>query len=230
MENTPSRVGVPFEPKRTAIVDTVRPSIIQRSVLLVLSMHSTRPVVQRGSGGSAGWPPMRYRSQVPGSRVMPRSRCQVTVSVCPVRGSPRLPWKPLTARSVDSSYVPVGPSKSQATCRSRAWSSRTSRPVSPRDHSTRAGAGAAPGLSSPDGAGAVPGPPPSSSGVRSGDGVSPGNSMCTGERRFPSPSGACTVQPASTAAPATATAIAALPMPVVRTRPSVVSPVCPDVT
>ncbi len=91
------------EPKRTGIVDTVRPSIIQRRVRLDLLMHITRPVMQRGSGGSAGWPPIRYSSQRPGSRVIASSRCQVTVSVTPVFGRPRLPWKPRTASAVRSS-------------------------------------------------------------------------------------------------------------------------------
>ena len=54
-------MGVYDAPKRTAIVRSTLPSTTQRIVLLVLSMHIARPVVQRGSsravgGGAAGEP------------------------------------------------------------------------------------------------------------------------------------------------------------------------------
>ncbi|GGX38397.1 hypothetical protein GCM10010353_62320 [Streptomyces chryseus] len=98
--NVPSRVGVYCEPNRTSMAETTRPSIIQDSVRLVLLMHRTRPVMQRGSGAATGAAVGGRSSALVGSRVMPTSLPQVTVSVVPVRGRARLPWNDDTAAAV----------------------------------------------------------------------------------------------------------------------------------
>src|SRR4029453_7124749 len=47
--NEPIRVGVRKEPNRTSVVRSTLPSTTQRSLRLLLSMHSARPVTHRGS-------------------------------------------------------------------------------------------------------------------------------------------------------------------------------------
>src|SRR4051794_32133068 len=204
-------------------------------------MHRTRPVRHRGSAGPAGWPPIRYSSHLPGSCVIRRSRCQVTVSVSPVLGSPRLPWNPLTAFSVRSSYVPVGPSKSHSAWRSRACSSRTPPPLSPRDHRTadpaadRDAPGFSPApspvlspVSSPASPPGLPSDLPSDFPAPGAGALLLGSSMCTGECVFPSVP--CTVQPHTvTRAANAAPAANDLPMPVLRTTTPLLltgTPVC----
>src|SRR5687767_13546142 len=78
--NSPSRVGVYDEPKRTAIVRRTFPSTTQRIVLLDLSTHIARPVWQReSSGASVEVLPgsLLASSSAVGIRVMPCSRFSV---------------------------------------------------------------------------------------------------------------------------------------------------------
>ena len=91
------------EPKRTAIVRSTLPSTTQRTVLLDLSTHIARPVVQRGSRGA-------FVEVLPGSllasssavgiRVMPCNRFSVRWSTSPVTAIWRFSWKPLIAAVV----------------------------------------------------------------------------------------------------------------------------------
>ena len=72
-----------------------------RSVRLVLSMHSTRPVRQRSSSGPGTLcSPIASRD---GSEVMPCSRSRVRWSTSPVTGICRFSWKPRTASTVAAS-------------------------------------------------------------------------------------------------------------------------------
>ncbi|GAA2249830.1 hypothetical protein GCM10010232_42020 [Streptomyces amakusaensis] len=107
---------------------------------VVLLTHITRPVVQRGSSFTAGLLTVSPVSSARvGSVVIPSSFRQVTVSVAPVTGSPRLLWNPWTAAVVTGPYVPVGASSNQPIWASLAWSSRTWSLRAPRLISTGAG-------------------------------------------------------------------------------------------
>ncbi len=98
--NTPSRVGVFSEPKRTSIVETTLPSIIQARVRLSLLMHMTRPVMQRGSGAATSLTVGGRSSSAVGFLLELWIFFQVLSSTPPVASRPFFDWKDFTAAVV----------------------------------------------------------------------------------------------------------------------------------
>ncbi len=91
--NSPSRVGVSSEPKRTSMAETTFPSIIQASVRLSLLTQSTRPVRQRGSGSANGRVVGGYSSCRVGGLVRAVNASQVACVTRPSAGRPCRFWK-----------------------------------------------------------------------------------------------------------------------------------------
>ncbi len=93
-------MGVFSEPKRTSIVETTLPSIIQARVRLSLLMHITRPCMQRGSGASTSLTVGGRSSSAVGFLLAPWIFFQVASSTPPVAVRPFFDWKVLTAAVV----------------------------------------------------------------------------------------------------------------------------------